>query len=146
MRDALLVSEYAGLLILGALLGFVAVTWFRYRAIAHKRMTALCAYSVVTDGVPSSWRHGVLRYGGVHVNVFTLAGMSRTPVLQWPWRDLQLGAPLDVPGPSGLESGDVVVLPTTHSDLEIRLAMTRQSYLGLRAWLESAPPGTATSS
>lgn len=146
--EVILTAEVAGVCALLLILIVVGVTWGRYRAIGHNRMMALSSLrpapiggSEATPASRGAWKHGVLRYGGEHVNFFPLGGLSRRPEHQWPRSEITLGATSTTAPPKPL-SEHAWVVEVEAGGQPYELALDRDDYMALRSWLESAPPGT----
>ncbi len=126
-----------------ALLLTVCFVWVRRRRIARGGPLVLGA---IRAQAGPRWRLGLLRLSDGSLDWFSVVGPSFSPEHQWARADLDLSArDLDeaVPGLSdpvwvgGLTAGD-------RQSATWSLAMNRDSYYAVRAWLEASPPGHRT--
>ena len=132
-----------GVLLL-ALLLTVCFVWVRRRRIARGGPLVLGA---IREQAGSRWRLGLLRLSDDSLDWFSVFGPSFAPERRWGRAELDLESGEltgPVPGladPIGVRGfvGDVDGDPT-----QWPLAMNRESYYAVRAWLEASPPGRRT--
>lgn len=136
--DPLVTAEVVIGVLLLALLLTVGFVWVRRRRIASGGPLVLGA---IRDQAGPRWRLGLLRLSDDSLDWFSVFGPSFGPEHQWSRADLDLEAgDLD-------ESVSGIADPVRVSGLggvDRTLAMDRESYYAVRAWLEAAPPGHRT--
>lgn len=141
--DPLVTTEVVIGVLLLALLCTVCFVWVRRRRIAAGGPLVLGA---IRAQAGPRWRLGLLRLSDGSLDWFSVIGPSFSPEHRWARADLDLAArdlDEDVPGLSdpvwvgGLDAN------ARHA-AKWQLAMNRDSYYAVRAWLEASPPGHRT--
>lgn len=140
MHELWLTSE---LLVGGCLFMTVLVlgaVFVRRRLIARGKPLTVCALRVPGQ---DRWRFGLVRYGTIGLEWFTLTGISLRPAKVWERTLLEFNAvrPLE-PGekPEALIPGAMRV-DCTYRDAQFELALAKAQYTAVRYWLEASPPG-----
>lgn len=131
-----------GVLLL-ALLITVCFVWVRRRRIASGGPLVLGA---IREQAGPRWRLGLLRLSDESLDWFSVVGPSFAPEHRWARADLDLeAADLQEPVPGLSEPVRVRGFVGDGGDRsEWFLAMNRDAYYAVRAWLEASPPGHRT--
>ncbi len=139
--SAVTVTELIVGLGLGFLLAAAVFIVLRRRWIGGGRPLMLCAYRTPAD---LRWRLGLMRISDDRLDWFSVAGPSPRPERTWGRHELDLGAPVPSREPiPGLP--DAITVSGRSASGPVELALVSSAYTAVRAWLESAPPGTGVS-
>ncbi len=143
MPDLLFTLEVAVGVVVAVVGGYLLAVTLRRRAIARGKLLAMCAYA--REGA-AMWRNGFIRFGEGEVEWYPIGGVSLRPRHSWSRRTLDLGTPVAVDPREHLELiDDAVWVPCYDGTTRFQLAMARPAYTALRAFVEAAPPESASS-
>jgi len=124
----------AGLLAITAAL--VVVLYFtRMRSIVSRVGSFECALRV---GGSRSWSNGYATYGADRIDWFPVASLRLGP--RHTWRRGAVEVLSATPRRSEATGRDVVDVSITDGGRAFDLVVQAEAYLGLRSWLEAAPP------
>lgn len=139
-----LLLDAAGALLLLVLLygvGLVA----RRRVLSRHGGTFELSFRVRAERSGRGWLLGLGRYSGDSLEWFRIFSLSPRPKRVWLRDTLSYSDRRDPEGHERMSLyPDHVVVRCRIPDGDIELAMSASSLMGLQAWLEAAPPGTAT--
>lgn len=142
MAAVLITAEIVVGACLIAALAFLVFVFVRRRLLAHGGDLMYCALR--RDAAPR-WRSGLLRFDDTSLAWLPLLGLTLRPTYCWTRRGLELGSlsPLD-PGesydPTAVRT-ELVGDPHRGDVARAELALGRDTYTALRAWVEAGPPG-----
>lgn len=143
MPDLIFSVEVAVALLVALVVAYVLLMVGRRRAIGRGRVLTMCA---VQAAGARHWRSGFVRFGNGVVEWYPLGGISLRPRHQWDRADLDVSAARPVGHNEGLDViRDAVRIDCRHNGESFGLALSAPAYTALRSWLESAPPGPASS-
>lgn len=116
----------------------------RRRALSRNGGTFELSVRMKTERSGHGWVLGLGRYSGEQLEWFRIFSLSPRPKRAWTRSELEYGWRRPPAGPESvsLYAGHVVVDCAT-ADGSVELALSPSSLMGLQAWLEAAPPGTA---
>lgn len=141
MPDLLVVAELLVGVLLGLVLGFLALVFLRRRTIARGRLLTVCGLRRAR----APWRMGLMRYGSGQLEWYPLGGLTVRPKYRWKQRLLELAGPVPVTDAAGLEAlFDPVSVACRYQGERFELALTEPAYTALRSWAEAAPPGATS--
>lgn len=139
----LLLDAAGAVLVLVLLYGLSLVV--RRRLLSRHGGTFELSFRVRSERAGRGWLLGLGRYSGDSLEWFRIFSLSPRPKRVWLREGLSYSGRRD---PAGAERmslyPDHVVVQCHSADGELELAMSASSLTGLQAWLEAAPPGTAT--
>ena len=117
----------------------------RRRLLARHGGTFELSYRVRSERAGRGWLLGLGRYSGDRLEWFRIFSLSPRPKRVWDRHDLSYEGRRDSEGTERMSLyPDHVVVRCRTPQGELELAMSASSLMGLQAWLEAAPPGTAT--
>jgi|SRR5690625_3527087 len=124
------------LLLLLAAIGFFA----RNRSLATRVGSFYCAFRKTTR--PAIWKHGIAHYCVDRIDWYRTASFSFRPAHTWRRDKIELITKEPLPENEVLGTRDYSTRVICEcGGQEFELAMSKDSYAGLRSWVESAPPG-----
>jgi hypothetical protein len=139
----LLLDAVGAVLVLVLLYGLSLVV--RRRMLARHGGTFELSFRVRSEKAGRGWLLGLGRYSGDSLEWFRIFSLSPRPKRVWLREGLRYVGRRE---PVGAERMSLypehVVVQCRTPDGELELAMSASSLMGLQAWLEAAPPGTAT--
>jgi hypothetical protein len=140
----LLLDAAGAVLVLVLLYGICLVV--RRRVLARHGGTFELSFRVRSERAGRGWLLGLGRYSGDRLEWFRLFSLSPRPKRAWARGTLTYaGRRETVAGAERMSLyPEHVVVQCRTPDGELELAMSPSSLMGLQAWLESGPPGTAT--
>ncbi len=139
----LLLDAAGAVLVLVLLYGLALVV--RRRVLSRHGGTFELSYRVRSERAGRGWLLGLGRYSGDDLEWFRIFSLALRPKRVWERSALSYVGRRDPEGTERLSlypEHTVVQVDSAEGDLE--LAMAPSSLLGFQAWLEAAPPGTAT--
>jgi len=139
----LLLDAAGAVLVLVLLYGLALVV--RRRVLSRHGGTFELSYRVRSERAGRGWLLGLGRYSGDSLEWFRIFSLAPRPKRVWLRDGLSYTSHRDPEGPErvSLYPDHVVVLCSSPTG-DLELAMSTSSLTGLQAWLEAAPPGTAT--
>lgn len=139
----LLLDAAGALLVLVLVYGLALVV--RRRLLSRHGGTFELSYRVRSERAGRGWLLGLGRYSGEQLEWFRIFSLSPRPKRTWRRGSLDYAGRRD---PEGTERMSLypehTVVRCTSTDGDLELAMAPSSLMGFQAWLEAAPPGTAT--
>ena len=139
----LLLDAAGAVLVLVLLYGLSLVV--RRRLLSRHGGTFELSLRVRSERAGRGWLLGLGRYSGDSLEWFRIFSLSPRPKRAWLRDTLSYASQRE---PAGTERvslyPDHVVVVCRTPDGALELAMSASSLTGLQAWLEAAPPGTAT--
>ncbi|MFW6775569.1 DUF2550 domain-containing protein [Nocardioides sp. CPCC 205120] len=134
-----------GLAVLVALLVLYGIGLVvRRRLLSRDGGTFELSVRLRTSNPGHGWVLGLGRYQGGRLEWFRIFSLSPRPKRVWGRSELQyVGRRAPVAGESSSLYADHVVVECTTPQGPVELALGSASLMGLQAWLEAAPPGTA---
>jgi len=139
----LLLDAAGAVLVLVLLYGLSLVV--RRRVLARHGGTFELSFRVRSERAGRGWLLGLGRYSGDSLEWFRIFSLSPRPKRVWRRGTLSYAGRRE---PVGTERMSLypehVVVQCRTPEGEVELAMSASSLMGLQAWLEAAPPGTAT--
>ena len=139
----LLLDAAGAVLVLVLLYGLALVV--RRRVLSRHGGTFELSYRVRSERAGRGWLLGLGRYSGDDLEWFRIFSLAPRPKRVWERNALRYLGRRDPEGTERLSlypEHTVVQVDSAEGDLE--LAMAPSSLMGFQAWLEAAPPGTAT--
>ena len=139
----LLLDAAGAVLVLVLLYGLALVV--RRRVLSRHGGTFELSYRVRSERAGRGWLLGLGRYSGDDLEWFRIFSLAPRPKRVWERSALSYVGRRDPEGTERLSlypEHTVVQVDSAEGDLE--LAMAPSSLMGFQAWLEAAPPGTAT--
>jgi hypothetical protein len=139
----LLLDAAGAVLVLVLLYGLALVV--RRRLLSRHGGTFELSYRVRSERAGRGWLLGLGRYSGDDLEWFRIFSLAPRPKRVWERSALSYVGRRDPEGTERLSlypEHTVVQVDSAEGDLE--LAMAPSSLMGFQAWLEAAPPGTAT--
>jgi hypothetical protein len=139
----LLLDAAGAVLVLVLLYGLALVV--RRRLLSRHGGTFELSYRVRSERAGRGWLLGLGRYSGDDLEWFRIFSLAPRPKRVWERNALSYVGRRDPEGTERLSlypEHTVVQVDSAEGDLE--LAMAPSSLMGFQAWLEAAPPGTAT--
>ncbi|WP_432479563.1 DUF2550 domain-containing protein [Nocardioides sp. GXQ0305] len=139
----LLLDAAGAVLVLVLLYGLSLVA--RRRVLARHGGTFELSFRARSERAGRGWLLGLGRYSGDSLEWFRIFSLSPRPKRVWRRGTLSYTGRREPAGPERMSLyPDHVVVQCRTPDGELELAMSASSLMGLQAWLEAAPPGTAT--
>ncbi|HYH34680.1 MAG TPA: DUF2550 domain-containing protein [Nocardioides sp.] len=139
----LLLDAAGAVLALVLLYGLLLVV--RRRVLSRHGGTFELSYRVRSERAGRGWLLGLGRYSGDSLEWFRIFSPSPRPKRVWRRDELSYEGHRSSEGTERVSLyPDHVVVRCRTSEGDIELAMSTSSLTGLQAWLEAAPPGTAT--
>ena len=139
----LLLDAAGAVLVLVLLYGLALVV--RRRLLSRHGGTFELSYRVRSERAGRGWLLGLGRYSGDDLEWFRIFSLAPRPKRVWERSALSYVGRRDPEGTERLSlypEHTVVQVDSAEGNLE--LAMAPSSLMGFQAWLEAAPPGTAT--
>jgi hypothetical protein len=139
----LLLDAAGAVLVLVLLYGLALVV--RRRLLSRHGGTFELSYRVRSERAGRGWLLGLGRYSGDDLEWFRIFSLAPRPKRAWERSALSYVGRRDPEGTERLSlypEHTVVQVASAEGDME--LAMAPSSLMGFQAWLEAAPPGTAT--
>jgi len=144
MMDWLGALETLGLVCLGLLVLVIIVLLVRRGVIISHGGVFDCGLRRWKDGNPGGWALGMARYSGNMFKWYRMFAILPRRSFQMDRDDIVLGDTRRMDSVESLQLFDdqvVVELRPGNGQQRLDLSMSRQSLVGLSAWLESAPVG-----
>jgi hypothetical protein len=139
----LLLDAAGALLVLVLAYGLALVV--RRRLLSRHGGTFELSYRVRPERAGRGWLLGLGRYSGDQLEWFRIFSLSPRPKRTWQRDDLSYAGRRDPEGTERMSLyPDHTVVQCAAPEGELELAMAPTSLMGFQAWLEAAPPGTAT--
>lgn len=139
----LLLDAAGAVLVLVLLYGLALVV--RRRVLSRHGGTFELSYRVRPERAGRGWLLGLGRYSGDDLEWFRIFSLAPRPKRTWERHALAYTGRRD---PEGTERMSLypehTVVQCDSADGSLELAMAPSSLMGFQAWLEAAPPGTAT--
>lgn len=124
------------LLLLLVAIGFIA----RVRSLSTRVGSFSCAYR--RGARPAIWKLGIAHYCVDRIDWYRTASLSFRPKHSWSRDGIDLIEKTPIVEADGVRVRDFSLRITCAcGGQEFELAMSDDSYSGLRSWVESAPPG-----
>ncbi|MDQ6895799.1 MAG: DUF2550 domain-containing protein [Actinomycetota bacterium] len=140
MPTALISFEIVVGALVAVIVGFLAATYARRRAISRGRLLTLSGWRRRPG---DSWRLGHLRLGSSQLEWFSLFGVSARPQHCWERAVLGLEPPQDIHPSDVIDlMPDASPVRCTYGTRTFELALTPHAYTALRSWAEASPPGS----
>lgn len=139
----LLLDAAGALLVLVLVYGLALVV--RRRLLSRHGGTFELSYRVRSERAGRGWLLGLGRYSGEQLEWFRIFSLSPRPKRSWRRDALDYTGRRDPEGTERMSLyPDHTVVRCTSAEGDVELAMAPSSLMGFQAWLEAAPPGTAT--
>ncbi len=139
----LLLDAAGALLVVVLVYGLALVV--RRRLLSRHGGTFELSYRVRSERAGRGWLLGLGRYSGEQLEWFRIFSLSPRPKRSWRRDALGYAGRRDPEGGERMSLyPEHTVVRCTSADGVIELAMAPSSLMGFQAWLEAAPPGTAT--
>ena len=139
----LLLDAAGAVLVLVLLYGIALIV--RRRVLSRNGGTFELSYRARPEKAGRGWLLGLGRYSGDTLEWFRIFSLSPRPKYTWRRGSLSYVGRREPEGSERMSLyPDHVVVQCHSADGELELAMAPSSLMGFQAWLEAAPPGTAT--
>lgn len=139
----LLLDAAGAVLVLVLLYGIALIV--RRRVLSRNGGTFELSYRARPEKAGRGWLLGLGRYSGEALEWFRIFSLSPRPKYTWQRGTLSYAGRRDPEGAERMSLyPDHVVVQCGSAAGDVELAMAPSSLMGFQAWLEAAPPGTAT--